>query len=203
MNGYLMSYMGFDFYVSNQLTSTAVLSQATDFTAGDTITIGGVVFTAQTTIGTTPGNFLVGTNADTSRAVLAAFINAPATTSANQVALTGDDLALVRSRFSAVNDNDDDTLTVTAKGVGVLDVSETLDDGTDTWTAASQLQHNLFGVKGNPYLIIQRMPKVVERPVQDKMGSNYLNTVLYGVKTFVDNANAMVDVTIRCDAYNA
>ena len=203
MNGYLMSYMGFDFYVSNQLTSTAVLSQATDFTAGDTITIGGVVFTAQTTIGSTPGNFLVGSDADTSRAVLAAFINAPATTSANQVALTGDDLALVRARFSAVNDNATDTLTVTAKGVGVLDVSETLDDGTDTWTAASQLQHNLFGVKGNPYLIIQRMPKVVERPVQDKMGSNYLNTVLYGVKTFQDNANAMVDVTIRCDAYNA
>ncbi len=107
------------------------------------------------------------------------------------------------ARLSSVNDDALNTLTVTAKGVGVLDVSETLTDGTDTWTAASQLQHNLFGVKGNPYLIIQRMPKVKERPVQDKDGSNYLNTVLYGVKTFRDNSYAMVNVTIRCDAYNA
>lgn len=81
-------------------------------------------------------------------------------------------------------------------------VSETFTDATDTWTAASRLQHQLFGVKGNPYLIMQRMPKVKERPVQDKDGSNYLNTVLYGVKTFRDNSFAMVNVTIRADGFS-
>jgi hypothetical protein len=43
------------------------------------------------------------------------------------------------------------------------------------------------------------MPKVSPRDVQDKMGKNYLNTVLYGVKTFRDNSYAMVNVKIRCD----
>lgn len=202
MNGYIMTYMGYDFHVSNQLTSTAVLALATAPTANDTVTIAGQVFTFVSSIGTTPGNVLIGT-ADVTRANLAALINAPDTTTANGVALTGDALKLFKARISAVNDNTANTLTVTAKGVGVLDVSEALTDGTDTWTAASQLQHNLFGVRGNPYLIVQRMPKVKERPVQDKDGSNYLNTVLYGVKTFRDNSFAMVDVTIRCDAYNA
>lgn len=202
LNGYLMSYMGYDFYTSNQLTSTAVLSLATQPTANDTVTIAGQVFTFVSSIGTTAGNVLIGANVDATRANLATLVNAPGTTTSTGAALTGDALKLFKARITAVNNNTADTLTVTAKGVGVLDVSETLTDATDTWTATSQLQHNLFGVKGNPYLIVQRMPKVIERMVQDKMGSNYLNTVLFGYKTFRDNSYAMVDVTIRCDAYN-
>lgn len=202
MNGYIMTYMGYDFYVSNQLTSTAVLALATQPTANDTVTIAGQVFTFVASP-SAAWDIDIGADVDATRANLATLINAPSVTTAWWVALTGDALKLFTARISAVNDNTANTLTVTAKGVGVLDVSSALTNGTDTWTAASQLQHNLFGVKGNPYLIIQRMPKVKERPVQDKDGSNYLNTVLYGVKTFRDNSFAMVDVTIRCDAYNA
>lgn len=202
MNGYIMTYMGYDFYVSNQLTSTAVLALATQPTANDTVTIAGQVFTFVASP-SAAWDIDIGADVDATRANLATLINAPSVTTAWWVALTGDALKLFTARISAANDNTANTLTVTAKGVGVLDVSSALTDGTDTWTAASQLQHNLFGVKGNPYLIIQRMPKVKERPVQDKDGSNYLNTVLYGVKTFRDNSFAMVDVTIRCDAYNA
>jgi hypothetical protein len=83
-----------------------------------------------------------------------------------------------------------------------LDVSKVLTDGTDTWTAASQLQHNLFGVVGNPTLVIQREPKIVEVQKQLQLGKNYLNGVLFGVKTFTENAKQMVDLTIRCDTYN-
>lgn len=202
-NGYIMTFMGFDFYVSNQLTATAVLTAANDVTANDTVTIAGVTFTFVASIGTTPGNVLAGANIDASRANLATLINAPGTTTSTGVALTGDNLKLVRARLSAVNNDTADTLTVTGKGLGVMVVSETLTHASNVWTAASQLQHNLFGVKGNPYLIIQRMPKVVERPVADKMGSNYLNTVLFGVKTFRDNSYAMVDVKIQQSAFTA
>jgi hypothetical protein len=117
--------------------------------------------------------------------------------------LTGDALKLFKARITAVNNIAGTQVEVKAKGLGVLDVAEAITDAADVWTATEQLQHNLFGVKGNPYLIIQRMPTVVERPVADKMGSNYLNTVLFGSKTFRDNSYAMVDVTIRCDAFNA
>lgn len=202
MNGYIMSYMGYDFYVSNQLTSTAVLSLATQPTANDTVTIAGVTFTFVASP-SAAGDVDIGANVDATRANLATLINAPSTTTATGVALSTANASLFKARISAVNDNTADTLTVTGKGLGVLDVSKSLTDGTDTWTAASQLQHNLFGVKGNPYLIIQRMPKVVERPVPDKMGSNYLNSVLFGTKTFQDNSYAMVDVTIRSDSYSA
>lgn len=203
MNGYIMSYMGYDFYSSNQLTCTAVLALSVQPTANDTVTIDGQVFTFVAAIGTTAGNVLIGANVDATRANLAALINTPQTTTANGVALTGDVLKRFRARNTAVNDNTADTLTVTAKGVGVLVVSEGLTDASGVWTAASQLQHNLFGVKGNPYLVVQRMPKVTEKSVPDKQGNNYINTVLYAQKTFRDNSYAMVDVTIRSDAFTA
>ena len=203
MNGYIMTYMGFDFYESNQLCSTAVLTAANDVTANDTVTIAGQVFTFVASIGTTAGNVLAWANIDASRANLATLINVPWTSTSTGIALTGDALKLFKTRMSAVNDNTADTLTVTAKGLWVLDVSEWLTHASNVWTDTLQLQHNLFWVKGNPYLVIQRMPKVSPRDVQDKMGKNYLNTVLYGVKTFRDNSYAMVNVKIRCDWYNA
>jgi len=203
MNGYLLSFMGYDFYVSNQLTATANLELANDVTDTDTVTIAGITFTFVASIGTTAGNVLAGADAAASRVNLAALINAPGTTTTTGVALTGDSLKLCRARLSAVNNIAGTQVEVKGRGLGVMVVSETLTHASNIWTAADQLQHNLFGVKGNPYLIIQRMPKVVERPVQDKMGSNYLNTVLYGVKTFTDNSNAMVDVKIQQSAFTA
>lgn len=202
-NGYIGMYMGIKFYVSNQLTSTAVLSLATQPSDNDPVVIAGQTFVFKTTLGTTPGQVLIGSSADEARANLAALINAPGTSTSLGYALTGTALRTFQNTITAVNDNSANTLTVTARGIGVLDVSETLSDGTDTWTAASQLQHNLFGVVGNPTLVIQREPKIVEVQKQLQLGKNYLNGVLFGVKTFVENAKQMVDLTIRCDTYNA
>lgn len=202
-NGYIGMYMGIKFHVSNQLASSAVLALATQPTANDTVTIQGQVFTFVSSIGTTAGNVLIGANVDATRANLATLINAPATTTSTGVALSGAALRLFQNQISATNDDTANTLTVVAKGVGVLDVSKVLTDGTDTWTAASQLQHNLFGVVGNPSLVIQREPSIVEVQKQAQLGKNYLNGVLFGVKTFVENAKQMVDLTIRSDAYDA
>lgn len=202
-NGYVGMYYGIKFYVSNQLTSTAVLSLVTQPTANDTVTIAGQVFTFVSSIGTTVGNVLIGSDVDVTRASLATLINAPATTTATGVALTTN-LRLFQNQITAANSASADTLTITAKGVGVLDVSETLTDATDTWTATKQLQRNLFGIVGKaPCLVVQRMPKMVVRPVQDKLGNNYLNGVLFGTKTFTDQGKQMVDVKVRCDTYNA
>lgn len=52
---------------------------------------------------------------------------------------------------------------------------------------------------GNPTLVVQADPSVQVRDVETKLGKNVLNGVLYGVKTFVDNAKQMVAVKIRCD----
>jgi hypothetical protein len=112
-------------------------------------------------------------------------------------------LRTFQNTITAVNDNTADTLTVTARGIGVLDVAETLTAGADVWTASLQLQHNLFGIVGSPSLVIQRKPSIVEVQKQLQLGKNYLNGVLFGVKTFTEDANKMVNVQVRCDAYNA
>lgn len=202
MNGYLMTYLGFDFYVTNQCTSTAVLVLSEDVTANDTVTIAGQAFKFVATIGTAAGEVLAGANAAASRVNLAALINAPWTTTSTGVALTGDALKMFKARISAVNTVATTSVTVTAKGLGVLDVAEALTHASNVWTATAQLQHNLFGVKGNPYLVMQKAPKVTERIAQLRDGKVYINTVLYGTKTFADNAKAMVDVAIQCSTYN-
>ena len=104
LNGYIMSYMGYDFHVSNQLTNTAVLAMATEPTANDTVTIAGQVFTFVASPAVA-GDVDLGGSADATRANLAALINAPQTTTSGGVALTGDALKLFRARITAVNDN--------------------------------------------------------------------------------------------------
>ena len=203
MNGYTMTFMWYDFYTSNLLCGSAELKLATQPTANDTVTIAWATFTFVSTIGTTAGNVLIGSDVDATRANLAALINAPATTTTKWVALAADDAKFFAARISATNDNTWDKLTVVAKWVWTLAVDSSLTAGTDWWTATAQLQHNLFGVKWNPYLIMQRQPSVTEVEAQDKMWKYFKNAVLYGVKTFHDNAQAMVDVTIRSDAFTA
>lgn len=70
-----------------------------------TLTINGTacVFTFVTTIGSTPGNVLIGGNVAASRANLAALINAPGVTTANGVAFTGAQL----TALGLVNCTDD------------------------------------------------------------------------------------------------
>lgn len=194
-NGYIMDFYGFKLYMSNQLAGSAVLSLVTQPTNTDTVTIDGQVFTFVSSIGTTPGNVLIGANVDATRANLETLLNAPQTTTATGVALTTN-LNQFRARVTATNSNSADTLTVKSKGIGVITVSEALTDATDTWTTTKIKQHQLFGVKNNPVLVMQRKPSIAQRPVQDKLGSNYLNGVLYGVKTFADNAKQMVNVEI-------
>jgi hypothetical protein len=200
-NGYVGRYFGWKFYESNNLTSSAVLSLATQPTNTDTISIAGQTFTFVSSIGTTAGNVLIGANVDATRVNLAAAINDPSTTSATQVALTGENLKLFTNSISAVDSPSGDTCTVTQKGVGVIVVTEALTDATDTWTAAKEIQHNLFCVRGNPTLVMQRMPSVEVKDEPKRFGKNVLNGVLYGVKTFADNAKQMCDVKIRSDAY--
>jgi len=200
-NGYIGMYMGINLYVSNNLTGSASLSLATQPTASDTVTIAGQVFTFVSPIGTTPGNVLIGANVDVTRASLATLVNAPSTTTATGVALTGNNLRVFQNGITAVNDNAADTLVVTQKGAGVIEVSEVLTDATDTWTAAKEIQYNMVAVRGNPVVVVQRSPTVQMKEEPKKLGKNVLNGVLYGYKTFQDNAKQMVNIKIASSTF--
>jgi len=199
-DGAIMDFYGFRLYRSNQTSGSAVLSLATNPTNGDTVTIEGVTFTFVSSIGTAAGNVLIGGSADLTRAHLEALINAPTATTANGVALSTED-ARAFVNATATNSNSDDTLTVTYKGAGTLEVSDTLTDGTDEWTATKQKQHNLFGRKGGITLVMQSDARPQVKDVSDKLGVNILNGVLYGVKTFRDGGKETVNVEIQSSAF--
>lgn len=200
-DGAIMDLYGFRLFRSNQTAGSAVLALATNPTNGDTVVIEWVTFTFVTSIGATAGNVLIWVDVDTTRASLAGAINNPGTTSATQVALSSENQRLFTENYSATNDNSANTLTVVAKWVGTLTVSETLTDATDTWTAAKQKQHNLFGRKGAITLVIQSETRPQIKDVPDKLWVNVLNWVLYWVKTFTDGAKQLVNVEIASSTF--
>lgn len=206
MNGHIGKYMGFDLYVSNGLTFTAVLAMPTILVAGDTITINGVVFTARADgSAVSSGDFSIQTTADLCRAQLTAAINNTEGYAATvgavdtyfEVTAANRDLLI---GITAVNSNSADTLTITFEGVGVVTVSEGATPADCVWTGATQIQHQLFGKRGCIDLVIQKRPNVEIKEVPDKLGKNILPWTLYGKKTFAEGAREMVDVRVRADA---
>lgn len=202
VNGYFGKLLGYKLFSSNNLTATAVLAMATNPTANDTITVAGQVFTFVSSIGITAGNVLIGANPDATRANLETLINNPWTTTANGVALTGDNLIKFQARITAVNNNTADTITITAKGESKLSVAETLTAAADVWTTALQKQHCVFGVaKACTTLVMQKKPQIQIKDVSARLGKNILNGVLYGLKTFADDAKNMVRVELNASGY--
>jgi len=195
-DGYYGKYQGFHCYESNQLAGSATLGLATNPTNGDSIVIDGVTFNFVDTIGTAAGNIHIESGVDGTRANLVTLIGAPTTTAAGYVALATANARKVAHNWTAVNSDSLDTMTIVCNGVGVLDLSSDLTDGTDAW--ALEQQHNLFGVsKKMTTLVVQATPSVKMKDVPDKLGKNALNCVLYGVKTYADNAVQMVDAPIN------
>ena len=198
MNGYTGKMANADLHLSNSVYSTAVLSIATTPTDGDTVTINGVVFTFKTTLGTTPGNVAIAGSADAARLNLSELINAPATTDAGQVALSAANQALMRN-ISAVDSASANTLTLAAKGIATLGVSETLTDATDAWSL--QIQHNMFGRKGAIDVVIQQEPTTKVDAIPTQLGVYVKPYTLYGKKTFLEGAKALCSIKIDASTF--
>lgn len=197
LNGYFNKIAGFKLYSTNNLTCSAVLALSVQPTANDTVTIQGVTFTFVWSIGSTAGNVLIGADVDATRANLATLINAPSTTTANGVALSTANARTFTARVVAVNNNTADTLTVYFKWANSLTTSSSLTSGSNLWTAALKKQLNVFGIRNKcTTLIAQKMPTVERTRIPLQFGDYIKNGMLYGVKTFKDNAQRMVKVDI-------
>lgn len=207
LNGHIGSYYGFDIFESNSLTWTATVSIASTPTANDVVRLktvdetGATVtinFTFVSSIGSTAGNVLF-TNAADANTNLAALINAPGTTTANGVALSAANQAAL-SHVTAVAAST--STAITGKGSSFFVASMPTNVAANAgWTAATQVQHCLFGVKGATDLVIQKKPNVEIKEVPDKLGKNILPWTLYGLKTFQNSKVRLIDVQVRTDAY--
>lgn len=199
-NGNVGQYLGFDLIKSNALGSSYVLALATQPTDGDTVVINGVTFTFKTTLGSTAGNVLIGADADAARLNLTTLINTPGTTTAQGVALSTANQNLLKN-IVATNDATANTLSLKVTGKGSISVSETLTAAADIWTAATQIQHLIFG-QGKPIdLVLQKSPKMMLKERDGYIGSDVVNYIVYGTKVFTDGKRRMVDVKINASSF--
>jgi hypothetical protein len=196
-NGYTGTVSSAEVYVSENLTGEAVLSLATDVTAGDTITVAGVTFTARA-VPSVAGEFDISGTADGTRAILANAINGSATgknsatgyfevSDANRAILTN-------KRIVATNDDTANTLTIVGTGSGRLTVAKSLTAVGDSWT--KNIIHAYFGKKGAIDVVIQDQVDMEMRDEPKQRATNSLADALYGVKTFNDGSQQFLDVHI-------
>lgn len=195
-NGYSSSYFGFDNFVTTNGYWTATLTIATQPTDADTVTINGVVFTFKTTLGVTAGNVLIGASAATANTNLAALVNTPGTTTAQGVALSAANQLLMKRIVATAGAT---TTTFAAKGYGYVVVSETLTAAADVWSL--QISHQMFGQKGAVDMVLQAKPQVKVDSIPLQIGSYVKPWVLYGKKTFVEGAAALVDVKVSSSSW--
>ena len=204
--GRTFMYNGIAVYENLNLPSTEVLNLATNPSDGDTIVLSinnvfedvatTLTYTFVAVIGATPGNVLIGANADASRANLAGLMNDPSTTSATQVAFTGTDL-WVANRLVATNDDVNDTLTIRLKGGRFSSVSETLTDPVDGFDADKQADNIVIGQRNCANIVIQKYPYVKLEDVQKQFAVRAKGNTLFGVKQFSENAKKAVRLDIK------
>jgi hypothetical protein len=194
-NGYTGDVSNAKMYVSENLSGEAVLSLATNVTADDTITVNGVVWTAKASPAVA-GEFDIGASADATRVILQNAINGSATgqdSASGYFEVSAANRALLRG-IVATDDPTANTLTLVGTGTGRLTVSETLTDGTDTWS--KNFLHCYYGKRGAIDLVIQDIKEVDMRETSDRRGTNVFSSYLAGIKTFSDGAKKFLDVLV-------
>lgn len=193
-NGYTGEVSNATLYTSENLSGEATLTSTGTFSDGETVTIGGVVFTMKTTLGATAGNVLIGDNAAASITNLAALINTPGTTTAQGVALSAENQIIVEDVLGLTATATSATvLTIVGTGSGRLDLSESATNFS--WT--TNFIHAYYGKKGAIDVVIQDMKEVDMRPTADRRGTNVFSSVLGGIKTFADGSKKFLDVWIN------
>lgn len=192
-NGYAGPLVGFQTYISNNLKGTATLNVATTATAGDTVTINGVVFTFQAAVGATAGNVVLGANATASRQNLIAAINGAAGAGTTYVEVsTANRTILDNSRITATESGTE--ILLVGVGASRLTLAETLTAAADVWS--KNMIHCYAGRKSQIDVVMQQDVKTTFRDEPKQRTTNVLIDALYGIKTFPDGAQQFLDLQI-------
>lgn len=195
------TFSGVDVFSSNNITQTQVLGLATNPTDGDTITIGGVTITFVATLSGGASEIHIASAVDTTAANLTEWLNAfgandeaEATDTGYSAASTEDQSTLSRLGVVAVATAASDIVTITTKGV--VKVSETLTDGTDTW--GTPYRYLVLGDYGsmNLYLPTRGMD-YEEKSVSGKAGVELYMEQFYNAVIWTRNKNRVVAVKVN------
>lgn len=193
-NGYTGDITNAQMYISENLTGEATFVLSVTPTDGDTVVIGGVVFTFNTTLSTNPGSVLISGSAANSNTNLAALVNTPGTTTLLGTALAAADQLTLTDALKLVASATATTVKIVGTGSGRLVLGGTLTNTNNTWTL--NMIHAYWGKKGAIDLVVQDMKPVDMRITSDRRGTNVFSSYLAGIKTFTDGAKKFLNVLI-------
>lgn len=195
-NGIVGDYLKFKFHMSNNtlIQTTVTYSGTISNDETFTITIGGrsYVLTWKTTLGSTAGNVLIGANQDESFSNLVSAINKTSGAGTTYVALTDAQYAeLSLSRISATVNTSTDTFTLSSNGTAFVSTTAT------NATVGATISNILVCQKGAIDIVKQIAPTSQVNKAELKSGYNFLNFDLYGIKTFDEGAQRMLNAKVR------
>lgn len=214
-NGYRGRFGDFEVFASNNLPFTATLALSVNPTDGDTITIKGVVITFKTTVdaGTTNGQVKIASTVALTNTNLAAFLNTDLETDAADATNTGyngfagDTLSEGGFTISKANALHGLSATATStatsiviKGAGKVTVSQSMTNAANLWTLAKQAVHSIIMVGKNVSLAVRKDPGIYENFVSNAVAKDYVMWTVYDNKVFIDQARAIIDLSVRCDS---
>jgi len=183
------TFKGFDLYLSNNLPTSFTLTYTGTGTNAVDFRIGGITFHQVTTIGSTAGNVLMATNATTCATNVKNFLNAPGTTSANQVALSSANQDRLRNA-GVVATSAAGVVTVT--GYGRLQPKYVTTDTNASFSDESI--STLCGVYKNIDMVVQMAPTVKIRGHDDNIGESFMGTIRAAIKTYADGAQRTLKI---------
>ena len=197
-NGKVANRFGFSLILSNNLPYSATLTTSVIFVDTETITINGVVFTADANgAAVGAGHFSIGSNAAEATDNLVAAINGTGTPGVSTyIDISAEDRQLIEEAGIVATDN---TTTIGITGYGDIVVSETISSGTDVWS--DQFQYALMGIEGSIAIVTQVAPNVEFRDAQLRLGRYVHPWMLYGVHTFERMKNNLVAVKFSTAAW--
>lgn len=198
--GNLPTVAGAMLYRNQNLTATTVLDLATQPTDGDTFTYNYVTFTLVTTIGTTAGNILIETDADTTANNIIQALNA---------ASTGVAGAGVGTKYVAISQDNADFLTgLTCANVGTTvtftsihgyrPVSSAMNNASNDFQAV--YTYALIMGKDAISVAYRRGLQTDKRSISTSLEYLYSNYLLWGQTVTVEGAKKMYTLRIMSQA---
>jgi len=181
--------------VSTNLTADYTLDLATNPTATNTVTFGGVVFTFVASP-TLAGDVDIGSDANESATNLVAAINGT-TPGTKYVELSTTD----RAKMEGITATDGtDLITIESKR-GYNNASTSMPAADNDFQAVNI--HNMIMERGAINLVMKKEVSLKVQDVQKQLGTRYMTWARYGLKTFAEWAERMYDLQIVSQAAEA
>lgn len=207
VNGYKGEFGNFQVFVANTLPFTCRLALGANPTDGDTFTLKGVTFRFKDTLAAN-GDIKIGNDAAATADNVVAALNALTTGSSNYDAWESSDtvseggftIAKADALHGLVATDGTTYVDIVMKGTGKVSVSSSFTSASNEFTAAKQCVQSLFTIAKNVCLAIRKDPDIYENSVSNSVARDYVMWTVYDNKVFRDQARAIINLAVRCDA---